>query len=45
MFFISTNFLKPENFDKIFDYVSHISQNLDISIGYRNFSVLGYYGI
>lgn len=37
MFFISTNFLKPENFSDIFNYVSKIRQNLAIPIGIEIF--------
>ncbi len=37
MIFISTNFIEPENFNKIFDYVPYISQNLKIPIGIEIF--------
>lgn len=37
MIFISTNFLKPENFKNVFDYVFYIQQKLSISVGIEIF--------
>jgi len=44
MIFISTNFLEPEHFSKIFDYIPYIQQKLDIPIGIEIFPFWDTYG-
>lgn len=44
MFFISTNFLEPENFCEIFNYISQLSQNFDFPIGIEIFPFWNYQG-